>query len=466
MLLEKTWDYITAYRLIRPGEKILVGFSGGADSLCLLLLLQELGKRHGFFVEAVHVNHQLRGSESDGDQMFAEAVCNRLEVRIHCFSVPVEAFARETGMGIEEAGREARLKIFRQCMEECGAVRIALAHHKSDQAETVLFRMARGSSLGGLSGIRPLQDRVIHPLLFAEKEEILAELAERGEDYRTDSSNLTDHYTRNSIRNRLLPLLEERVNARSIGHIADAAEDIAEADLLMRDMAEVIAGRCIICRETEVLVKPELLKEPAILQRYVLMDALAGISGSRKNLGREQIRQMQDLLQGKTGREYALPGRLEAVRFSEGLVLRKKEETGSISAEEKTGALQSVEITGEGEYRFGNWQIHCEFPATLPSEIPEKTYTKWLDYDKIKDSLIVRNRKSGDFLLTRENGGRKKLKSYFIDEKIPVEQRAKIPLLASDSRIFWVVGHRISEDCKVTAQTKHVLKITVSEGVL
>lgn len=463
MLLERTWNYITSYDLIRPGEKILVGFSGGADSLCLLLLLHDLSLKRRFTVEAVHVNHQLRGVESDGDQKFAEAVCKRLGLPLHSFSVPVETLAKERGMGIEEAGREARLEIFRHCMEACGAGKTALAHHKNDQAETVLFRMARGSSLGGLSGIRPLQAFMIHPLLFAEKEEILKELSERGEEFRTDSSNLSDHYTRNSIRHQLMPVMEERVNAQSVSHIAEAAEDIAEADALLKSMAGKIGEDCIVCQGEAFLVTGELLEHPPILQRYVLMDVLARLSGSRKNLGREQICQMQDLLKGHAGRRYALPGKLEAVRRADGLVVRKCAGGGISPKDKMTSDLPSVKVEGEGVYRFGKWQISCELLPELPTEIPEKTYTKWMDYDKIICSLEIRNRRSGDYLLTTGNGGRKKLKSYFIDEKIPAEERGKIPLLAAESRVFWVVGHRISEDCKVTEKTRRVLKITVLE---
>ncbi|MDO4489912.1 MAG: tRNA lysidine(34) synthetase TilS [Lachnospiraceae bacterium] len=463
MLIHKTWNYIQEHSLILPGETVLVGLSGGADSVCLLLLLQELGKQHGFSVRAVHVNHNLRGEESAGDQAFAEELCRELAIPLYCCSCPVEELAREHQMGLEEAGREVRQQVFRRCQRELGAEKTALAHHRNDQAETVLFRLARGSSLGGLGGIRPCQGSLIHPLLFAEKDEILEELRKRGVSYRTDSSNLCTEYTRNSIRLQVMPVLQQRVNHRALLHMAEAAEDMAEADAFLRSLAEPVAGTCILWEKDTVSVSCRLLEQPGLLQRYVLMEALERISGSRKDLGREQLRQLRDLLQGHAGRRVCLPGELEAVRFPDRVIIRKRQEGTELCAGRDGIDQQVLSVSGEGEFSFGRWHFHCQLLPGIPPEIPEKKYTKWLDYDKIKNGLEFRTRRAGDYLTVTRSGGRKKLKSYFIDEKIPAEQRGCLPLLVSGSRVFWVPGYRISEDCKVTETTKQVLKITATE---
>ncbi len=463
MLLEKTRSYIQQHQLILPGETVLVGVSGGADSICLLLLLKQMGDQDGFHVEAVHVNHNLRGEESEEDQRFVREFCRERNIPLHVFSYQVEDLAKELHTGIEEAGREARKRAFSICRKRTGAQKTALAHHKNDQAETVLFRLARGSSLAGLSGIRPLNKEVIHPILFAEKEEILEELKLQGANYRTDSSNFTDHYTRNCIRRQILPVLEERVNGKCIRHIAEAAEDLAEADGLLRKLAESRADQYVkqLSAQKGIGIRQEILTEEPLLRRYILMDVLAEISGGRKDLGREQIRQLEDLLTGDTGRKLDLPGSLLAAKDYKGIIIRKKmQEEDSLPEEE---AELAVTLNGPGSYRFGRWRILCELLSAVPAEIPEKTFTKWLDYDRIKHSLVIRTRRSGDYLVTGKTGGRKKLKSYFIDEKIPAEKRGGLPLLASGSRVFWVAGHRISEDCKITEQTEHVLKITISE---
>ncbi len=461
MLLEKIRDFIRKYNLILPGETVQVGFSGGADSVCLLLLLSELGKQQGFSVQAVHVNHCLRGEESDRDQRFAEEFCRIRNIPLFCESYPVQELALERKTGIEEAGREARRLAFEKYRQQEGAKKTALAHHRNDQAETVLFRLARGSSIGGLSGIRPMQGEVIHPLLFADKREILQELDRRGIDYCTDSSNLTDHYTRNCIRLHVMPELEEKVNERAAAHIAEAAEDMAEADVFLKKLAAPAYQRCIREEQGGIFVSEELLEEEAVLRKYVLMDALSLAAGGRKNLGREQVRQLESLLKGTAGRKQDLPGGLEAVRSYPGLLIRKKKD--SRQPEQEASEQSSIRIEGPGIYTFGRWTLSCTLLPSVPAEIPEKTFTKWLDYDKIKHALEFRNRRPGDFLAVTPEGGRKKLKSYLIDEKIPADRRGEIPLLASGSRIFWVVGLRISEDCKVSEQTERVLKITVSE---
>ncbi len=460
MLLNKTWDFITSHDLIAPGDTVQVGFSGGADSVCLLILLQELGERHGFSVQAVHVNHMLRGQESLEDQLFAERFCMERGIPVHSFSCPVEEIAKKGRIGIEEAGREARTQVFLNCMEQFGADKTALAHHRNDQAETVLFRLARGSSLAGLAGIRPRQGTVIHPLLSAEKEEILTFLEERGIGYRTDSSNLTDHYTRNCIRHRIMPVLKERVNERSLLHIAEAAEDFAETERFIQTLARE-AGRRWVVREVDgISVQEGLLREDPVLVRQVLMSVLSEAAGERKNLGREQLSQLTDLLKGRSGRRSSLPEGLEAIRREHDLVIRRKSERPEADPTEEQSVLK---LDAPGSYAFGRWKICCTLLPEVPSEIPEKPFTKWLDYDKINRGLEFRTRRAGDFLICTKAGGRKKLKAYLIEEKIPAEKRAEIPLLSSGSRIFWVVGHRISEDCKITEQTERVLQITVSE---
>ncbi|MDO4616353.1 MAG: tRNA lysidine(34) synthetase TilS [Lachnospiraceae bacterium] len=463
MLLKNTWNYITSNKLLLPGESVQVGFSGGSDSVCLLLLLKRLGELHGFSVRAVHVNHRLRGRESEEDQCFAEQFCEERGIPLQCFSYPVEKIAAEKRMGIEEAGRSVRMEAFQISMEQYGIRKTALAHHRNDQAETVLFRLARGSSLAGLSGIRPLQGSIIHPLLFAGKEEILEYLKQEGVSYRMDSSNLTDHYTRNCIRHQIMPVLERKVNAQSLAHIAEAAEDFADTDRFLKELAAPVFDRCVRREQGRIFVSEDLLASDPVLQRLVLHSAVSAACGHRENIGREQLRQLKDLLTGTGGRRYSLPGGTAAVRSGKELILFRKCEDKPDQEYETESVQVQIEVHGSEIYSFGGRRICCELLDEVPSEIPEKTFTKWMDYDRISSCLVFRTRRAGDFLVTAKTGGRKKLKSYLIDEKIPVEERESIPLLASGSEIFWVIGHRISESCKITEQTRRVLKITVSE---
>ena len=237
---KKILEFIRKYQMIRPGDSVCVGFSGGADSVCLLELLYELREELSIRLEAVHVNHNLRGRESDGDQDFAEEFCRKRGIPLHLYSFEVKKMAGNLGCGLEEAGRQARRNAYGDCVRRLGGARIALAHHQNDLAETLLFHLSRGTSLEGMAALRPVRGQVIRPLLCVSRKEIKEELRRRGLSWRTDSSNLTDDYTRNCIRHQVIPVLEERVNRKAAAHIAAAGEEIPpdeRKDICRRDFS-------------------------------------------------------------------------------------------------------------------------------------------------------------------------------------------------------------------------------------
>ena len=469
---EKVLEYMKKNRMAAPGDTVCAGFSGGADSVCLLLLLQELSEELSFRLQAVHVNHGLRGEESDGDQAFAEEFCRERGIPLFVYARPVAEMAREGRMGLEEAGRLARRQVFEQCMREHGAVRIALAHHQNDLAETVLFHLARGSSLRGLSAIRPVNGCVIRPLLCITRQEIEHDLKCRGIVWRTDSSNLKDDYTRNVIRHEVIPRLEERVNAGAVRHMAEAAGDLAAADRFLREEAEkrleFLAERPERDRRTGWLLTEEAGGEPEILQNYMILLCLEELSGGRRDLTREHVAMVRMLMGRQTGKQVILPGGIVGKRTYRGVLLEKpdiQEDSGE-EAKEMPVRPENAEVAveGSGVYRVGEYRAVCEVSDGSMEKIPEKKYTKWLDYDRIKAGLVLRTRKKGDYLVVNASGGRKKLKDYMIDCKIPAEERDSVLLLASGREVFWVVGYRIGESCKVGGGTSHILRIEVTGG--
>jgi tRNA(Ile)-lysidine synthase len=454
-------DYIQENQMIRPGDTVCAGFSGGADSVLLLLVLQELADELHFRLQAVHVNHGLRGEESDGDQAFAEAFCRERNIPLFVVSCPVAALAEQEHLGLEEAGRLARRKVFADCLQERGADRIALAHHQNDLAETLLFHLARGTSLRGLASIRPVSGPLIRPLLCVSRMEIEEELQKRRISWRTDSTNSCVEYTRNRIRHEVMPLLEKGINPRAVAHMAETAEDLAGADAFLR--AEAVRRL-----ETEAersgsgwLLKEEIKKEPVILKKYMIMACLEDLAGSRKNLTREHVAMIAGLMDRKAGKQAVLPGGITGRRTGRGVLLEKSE--GPDRAEEKP-EIRECPVTGSGVFSVGKWQVSCAVSGEIPEKIPQKKYTKWLDYDRIKTGLVLRTRKKGDYLVINAEGGKKKLKDYLIDCKIPAEKRDGILLLASGSEVLWVVGCRISENCKVSGDTRQVLRIEVTGG--
>ena len=479
--------------MIIPGDRVCVGFSGGADSLLLLQLFLELRQELQIEVGAVHVNHMLRGDESDGDQRFAEAFCRKAGIPLEICHRDVKTIAAKAGLGLEEAGRNERRRIFDQCIRS-GWTKIGLAHHQNDMAETMLFNLARGSSLAGLASIPPVNGSIIRPLLCLSREEIEAELKSRDLVWRTDSSNLENDYARNRIRSGILPILREQINRRSVDHICAAAEDIREADTFLRqlagervrDMVEIV-DRADTDTDADIsgdtgsdmtgntrkdpvsatirLDETAFLSCPEILQRYVLMDVLSRLRGGRKDLTRDHLASLSELMHLETGKRLNLPGGIRAEKTYGGILLNKMKAEQNTTAERQDPAgTGEIELSGEGTFSLNGVQIicHLEKNPVSPGEIPEKKYTKWMDYDRIKCGLVFRTRRSGDYIVINREGGRKKLKDYLIDRKIPAAERDRVLLLASGSRVFWVVGYRISEDCKISEATTSVIQIRVT----
>jgi tRNA(Ile)-lysidine synthase len=219
---ERVRAYIAQNHLIEPEDHIIIGISGGADSVCLLFILLELQKTLPFTMEAVHVNHLLREDAAE-DALFVGELCRKQGVKLRFFSVKVADLAKERGLSIEEAGRECRYECFQEAASAHRKTKIAVAHHQNDCAETVLFNLFRGSGLKGLAGIRPVRDNIIRPLLCCERREIEEYLASRGLSYRSDPSNEEGVFTRNRIRHQLLPLAQE-INTAAIKHIAHSAD--------------------------------------------------------------------------------------------------------------------------------------------------------------------------------------------------------------------------------------------------
>ncbi len=455
-LLNTVRAYIISEDLIRQGERVCVGVSGGADSLCLLQVLYLLKEDFGIKVFAFHVNHNLRGCESEADQAFTEAFCKKRDIPLYVYGYDVKKIAKEEKKGIEETGRLLRQKAARLCMKETGAVKTAFAHHKNDSVETMLFNLARGTSLSGLKGIAPKTGDVIRPLLCCTRTEIEEMLTDMKISWRTDGSNLKQDYSRNKIRLSILPLFEKEINARSIEHMSQAASDIAEAEDIIKKIAKEKSEYLTRAAEDGLLIRPEIKNEGRLIGGCIIAEAIGRLTGSLVDIGRDHISAVRELFEKQTGRSVDLPHETAAYRTYEGVVLKKKK-----AKSEGCEKSESAALMREGIIRFGGFVFETRLIAgpVQSEKIPKKKYTKWFDYDKIKFNCCLRYKQEGDYLRIGKDGGRKKLKKYFIDEKIPEEARDKTVILASENRVFWVVGYRIGECCKVTSETETVIEI-------
>lgn len=436
--------YIEKYRMIEAGSQAVAGVSGGADSVCLLFLLMEYQKRVPFSLRAVHVNHHVRGEEAVRDQEFTRRLCESLGVPLDLYDYDVPRMAETEHLSCEEAGREARRRAFYRTAcrwERPDQVRIALAHHENDQAETVLHNLVRGAGLAGLAGIRPVHrtgsGMYIRPLLCISREETENYLIQRGVPWMTDSTNEEEVYTRNKIRREILPALMQ-INSSAVKNIAAAAGRVLEAEDYLSELTQKAVEKYTAKEGSVWILSRDLFEEPMLLQKRVVKNVLEAAAGKKKDLSSAHMEAVLELAKGRTGASASLIYGLRAQQVYGDIHITRGEQ-------EKKDLL-------ELEFRV--------FPYEN-QQIPEKTYTKWFDYDKIKNGLAVRRRLPGDYLMISRDGGTKKLKDYFIDCKVPRRERDNVTLLADGSHVLWAVGYRISEYYKVTSQTKKVIKVQV-----
>lgn len=465
-MVEEVLQYMTQYHMVEPGDVVITGVSGGADSVCLLLVLQKLAAELSISIEAVHINHGIR-TEAAGDAEFVRRLCEDRRIPFHLICADVETQAKQEKMSTEEMGRKIRYEAFRQILGERKG-RIAVAHNSNDRAETMLFHLFRGTGLAGVCGIRPVQGEIIRPLLFLERKEIEQWLQEQEISFCTDATNLGDDYTRNRIRHHILSYAEEEIVHGATANMNRAAKQLQEADeYVMRQTLAAVKRCCVFTEHPKAAsVKLSLLqKEDPFIQKRLLFYTVCEIAGRKKDITEAHIQSIYKLLQGTGSKECMLPYQVHVYKQYEWVKIEKSEAERGISQakymelpELPVDIPSVVDVPGLGRVEFRT------FPCEKSQIIPQKTYTKWFDYDKIKDGLAVRKRRSGDYLVTDSAGHTKKLKEYFINEKVPLSKRDSIWLLAIGREIVWVAGGRISEKYKVLEDSETIIEISYNGG--
>ncbi len=461
---DRLLQYIGEHQLFDRGDKVVVGVSAGRDSVCLLHLLYEI--RHIYALELLvfHLNHGIRGAEAERDDDFVRDLAGRLGLPFFHVKKDIPAMAAEKGMSEEEAGRCARYEAMEACCEKQGADKIAIAHHRGDQTETVLFHMFRGSGPRGLAGMPVKRGRIVRPLLFAEREDIDRYIEERGLDFREDRSNSSAKYSRNKIRLELLPYVEANINPQAGKHIAQAAEQIG----IWRDTIERMGRRAFeehvrLCSDCLRLNLAGYGREERAVQGEVLRLIFRCMIPGAKDIGKYHYDRVDRLSVSETGKCVDLPCRCRARReYGEIIFLREPE----ISGEQDSGGGLWIEchppcrhiVDCDGEKYYLRMEIKKR--SDLPEEIPEKDFSKWFDYDKINNGLVIRNPARGDYFILNARGGRKKLARHYVDGKIPRGERGRQIVLAEGAHVLWAFPDRISAAFLVSENTKNILVVT------
>lgn len=470
--MKRIEKFIQKYHMLTCGDRVIAGVSGGADSVCLFLMLLELREKIGFDLIAVHVHHGLRGEAADQDQRFVEALCEQHRIPLEIFRVNLESIAKKRKQSLEEAGRMVRREAFDSVCQKYGGNKIALAHHQNDNAETLLWNLSRGTGLDGLGGIRPVNGKFIRPLLCMNRKEIEEYLAKRKQSYCIDETNAETDYTRNKLRHLVLPILEEQVNSAAVRHMNETMEQIWELQEYMQEQVEAAYQECVqehFEKACWIQIQQKSFETfPELIKKMVIRKGMEQVGGKKRDLSHKHVDVMMELMNKQVGRTLDLPYEMHAKRNYEGIRL-EKQRTYSFGEEKKAEIMQEcmseLNIPGETILADRNLKLRCkilEKPKNLSiKDIPQKIYTKWFDYGIIKSSLYIRTRQAGDTIVIDEKGHQKKLKNWFVDEKIPKEVRDSQLLLAENNEILWVLGHRMSQAYQVKQSTKWILQIEV-----
>lgn len=451
-------QYIRKQHLLEPGDGVVIGVSGGGDSMCLFSVLQELQSVWRLRLHVVHVNHMLR-KEAAEEEAYVQNQCQKHRIPCSIYRKDIAAYAEQLGCAEEEAGRRYRYACFQEVCEQQGYEKIAVAHHRNDRVETMLFHMVRGTGLKGLSGIPAVRGRIIRPLLAVSRSQIDAYLQEKQIHYYTDETNLSCDYTRNYIRHQVVPALEQ-VNDRAVEHMAELADRANTYWQYVEHQAEEWETKCVCALpHGEKLIWQENPEQELVLE-HLLYRMMTRVAGSAKDLEQQHVEKLRELLTKPVGKRLSLPYGMAAVREEEGIILwdRKHNELDDKN-EEKPHREYRVGIPGVTELGETGRVICRILDYTEDMEISKKLYTKMLDYDKIYDTLCIRTPREGDYFMMNQQGGHKRLSRFFIDQKVPADKRASTLVLAQGSQILWILGMRISEDMKITSSTRRVLRI-------
>ncbi len=513
-MIDRIYNYMTANNMLEEGGRILVAVSGGADSMCLLEVLRELQPRASLQLKVFHVHHGLRESAA-GDLDYVEEYCEQAGIPFEAAYVDAAGFAEDHGLSVEEAARQLRYEALEKAADQWdqenlsekehlsehkslasgqnGKCRIAVAHHMEDQAETVLFNLVRGSRLTGLRGMLPVSGRIIRPLLTCSRREIEEFLIARGISWREDETNEDVRYSRNLLRRRIIPLLEQ-INEGAQEHIVRASEEAAEAEEFLRAETEKAAEECRIRGECstygesiDIVSIPNLLRYPPLIRRRVVYGVIADLAGRKKDLRDKHVQAVLQLAQKNGNGQLDVFGGVRVEKMYDRLLFYAGNACVEDDAALEGNKGASVKVPAAATAASRRWpmsaaEYECrvlDFDGDMAA-VSRKQYTKWFDYDKIGALPSFRTRRGGDRITLDESGRSKTIARYMIDAKVPAQLRNRIVLPTIGGEILWIPAGaadapdsengnssdsgRISAAYMVSEQTSRILEIRWEVG--
>ncbi len=450
-MLRHLEKYISYEQLLKPQDKILLAISGGPDSMTMLCLFFRLRSLMNLSLLAVHINHQLRGSDSDADETFVQEQCRQYNIPIITRKISLDG-----AKDLENHARIKRFEIFSQLLDCYQFHYIALAHHKNDQAETVLMNVFRGTGIRGLAGIKPKNGRIIHPLLCFDRSQIMLYVDTERIPYRIDRSNQDCHFRRNHIRNVTIPEIISGFNPDFINKICDQAGVLRETDQLLHTIALQHLKKLVLAQGNDYLALsvPLLTALSPLEQYYCCKEAYRMVCGSEQDFYRKAMHSITALFQSRGSKIVQLKNGVSVIRQYDQLKFSQSEHQV-----DQDGIKQAVINEERSRLVFLNYRFFIRRIKILPKgalEVRDKREVI-LDENKITYPLRIRIREDGDRFIPFGMYKEKKLKDFFIDEKVPRFDRDKIPVLCDEHKILWVVGYRIDQRVSISDATTRYL---------
>lgn len=463
MLEGKVEETVQKNKLFEAGERIVVGVSGGPDSMSLLHLLLEWRSSMGLELMVAHLNHGFREA-SVREATFVREICSKWGVPYYGGRIDVPFYQKRWGVSAQEAARWARFYFYRKAVHRFNATKVAVGHHRDDQVETVLLNFLHGAGLDGLTGMKAARQtrgiKIIRPLFGVTRGEIEDYCREKRIPYVQDESNFKSVYRRNRVRRELLPYLEE-YNPR-IKEALFKLSSLLEADrnYLNKVTASYLKKLSRIERGKVNIIRGGLCRLPVALQRRLVRKAYYMAVKAGPGLDTFHVERLIELAgSGQTGKEVSLPGKGLAYVTSSELVLQL------VSPGDDKQGLSPVMLHVPGETRVPGLDLVVRTRLEVPANLswPPGKNQAYVDYHRLSFPLYLRTRKPGDRFKPLGMDRSKKIKDFFIDTKIPRQERDRYPLVVAGNEVVWVVGQRLSNDYKVTKETSKVLVIEVEE---
>jgi tRNA(Ile)-lysidine synthase len=446
---QKVLRFIKENDLILHGERILVALSGGPDSVFLLHFLNKYKKKYKIEIGAAHINHLLRGKESNRDNMFCEAICDELSIPFYNLSRNIKSLAKKNKTSLEVAGRKIRYEFFEKISESNGYNKIATAHNADDNAETVLINLIKGAGLKGIAGIPIRRKNIIRPILSITKKEILDYLEANKFEYRIDQSNLSNEFERNFLRNEVIPLIHKNINPALSNSILNTSLNLQRLNYWIENYTNKINSEIREIKNKRVMIPDEIIgMDDDFMTSYILKDIID--DNFMVKLESKDLKKLLSLKKKPSGKSEELSSNLRAFRERNHIFIKK-----NISAKK----IGSIRINIGDEVRINKKIFSITKAEGTMLKIGKSKYEEYISGDKINTSFEVRFWHDGDKFIPIGMKGTKNISDYINDLKINSFEKKDQLVLVNSGKIVWVIGKRLDDRFKITSNTKKVLKL-------